>query len=110
MKLKKGDIAEISIQLEFEGTIRNHAILVEDQFIPTINNKRTKFKVKLDGDPLNIVGRFIGAPNSEIKKFEVTVNDHIAYKVEDVKLKYQAVRIEVPVPYSQIYKSKKPIV
>ncbi len=100
-KVKNGDKVKVSVKLEFEGTIRNHAILIENQFIPTVNNQRTNFEIELDGDPIQILGRFTGVQGSSIKKFEVWINRKKGYKVSNIKFKYDEIEVNVPVPYSK---------
>jgi hypothetical protein len=100
-EVRKGDKIQVTIKLEFEGTIRNHAILIENQFIPTINNQRTNYEIVLNGDPIQILGRFTGVQGSSIKKFEVQINGKTGYKVSDVKFKYDEIEINLPVPYSK---------
>ena len=41
-EVRKGDKIQVTIKLEFEGTIRNHAILIENQFIPNYALANTK--------------------------------------------------------------------
>jgi S-adenosylmethionine synthetase len=98
-EVRIGDKINVTIKLEFEGTIRNHAILVENQFIPTINNQRVNYEIALNGDPVQILGRFTGVQGSSIKKFEVQINGKTGYKVADVKFKYEEIEINVPVSY-----------
>ncbi len=100
-EVRKGDKIHVTIKLEFEGTIRNHAILIENQFIPTINSQRTNHEIVLDGDPLQVLGRFTGVKGSSIKKFEVKINRKTGYKVSDVKFKYDEIEIKLPVPFSK---------
>jgi hypothetical protein len=98
-EVRKNDKIQVTIKLEFEGTIRNHAILIENQFIPTINNQRINYDIVLNGDPIQILARFTGVQGSSIKKFEVQINDKIGYNVSDVKFKYDELEINLPVPY-----------
>jgi hypothetical protein len=100
-KVMNGQTIPITIEMEFDGTIRNHAILVENQFVPTINNKRKDFKIILDGDPIQVVARFTGVRGSKIKSFKLTINDKTGYSISDIKLKFEQLEIKVPVPYSK---------
>lgn len=98
-QVKVGDKIEVTVTLEFEGTIRNHAVLIENQHIPTQNNVG-KSEITLDGDPIQISGNFTGVPGSKIKKFEVVINDKLGYSLTETKLKFNQVNVDVPIPYS----------
>lgn len=98
-QVSKGDKIKVTVKLEFDGTVRNHAILIENQFIPTVNNQRTNYEIVLNGDPIQILGRFTGVQGSSIKKFEVQINGKSGYKATDVKFKYDEIEINIPVPY-----------
>lgn len=98
-EVKKGDKIQVTVKLEFEGTVRNHAILIENQFIPTVNNQRNNFEIILNGDPIQILGRFTGVQGSNIKKFEVQINGKTGYMAVDVKFKHDEIEISIPVPY-----------
>lgn len=100
-QVKIGDKIDVTVKLEFDGTVRNHAILIENQFIPTINNERKNFQITLDGDPIQIEGKFIGVRGSSIKKFEISINKKAAFKVENIKFKYESIELKMSVPYSK---------
>lgn len=100
-QVKIGEKIPVTVKLEFEGTVRNHAILVENQFIPTINNERKDFEIVLDGDPIQILARFTGVRGSKIKKFEITINDRKGVEMKDIRFKYEEIEINLPVEYGK---------
>ncbi|WP_340114866.1 hypothetical protein [Maribellus mangrovi] len=99
--VKIGDKIPVTVILEFEGTVRNHAILVENQLIPTINNERKDFEITLDGDPMQILARFKGVRGSKISKFEISINNKTGVKFSDLKFKLEEIEIKLPVKYSK---------
>ena len=99
--VKTGDVIPVTIEMKFEGTIRNHAILVENQFIPTIDNQRKNFDITLDGDPIQIIARFIGVRGSTIKSLKLSINGKTGFSVSDIKLKFEELEIKAPIPYSK---------
>ena len=98
-KVKAGDKLPVSVKLEFEGTVKSHAIFVENQFIPTINNQRKDYEVTFDGDPVQIMARFVGKVGSKIKSFEIKINNKVGFKITNFTLKYGQQTIEIPVLY-----------
>lgn len=100
-EVRNGDLIQVTIILEFEGTIRNHAILIENQFIPTVINQSTNYEIILNGDPIQVLGKFLGVQGSIIKKFEVQINGKSGYKATDIKFRYDEIEINLPVPYNK---------
>lgn len=92
-----GDNLPVTVNLEFEGTIRNFSILVENKFVPTVNNAIKDFDVPFDGDPILIVANFTAVKRSVIKKFEVIINEKTAIILKDVKFKFETIEIKAPI-------------
>ncbi|MNE54984.1 hypothetical protein D3C87_30510 [compost metagenome] len=90
----------VSIKFEYEGTIMNHAFLVENQFIPTVNNKVQNHPIELNGDPIELLARFSGAKGTVLKSFELQINGITGYKLSDIEFKTNGLEIKVPIPYS----------
>jgi len=99
--VKKGDQILVSVDLEFDGEVFNHSIMVENQFIPTINNKRLNFPIIADGDPLQVDAKFIGAVGGVLKKFEITINGIKGFESKDVKFKQEGIVYIGSLPYKQ---------
>ena len=97
--IKKGDKINVSVELEFEGTIYNHIIIVENQHISTRNNTIKSKQIKVDGDPITIIGRFRGELGSKIKKYEVKINGYTK-KNNNLKLNTGEIETKEVVPYS----------
>lgn len=90
----------VSIKFEYEGSIWNHAFLVENQFVPTINNEARDHPVKLNGDPVDLLARFSGVPGTVLKSFELKINGVSGYKLTNIEFKTNGIEIKVPIPYS----------
>lgn len=100
-KIKKGDSIKVNLDLEFEGTIRNYAVFLEDQFIPTnANHKATDVEIKVDGDPLKLYATFAAIKGAKIKKIELTVNSVVGLSYKDIIFKGEQITIEYPLLYS----------
>lgn len=84
-KVKPGDTVLVSVKLEFENTVYSHMISVENQQILTTNNAADDFPIKLNGEPITIIGSFRGEPNSKVTKFDVTING-LTKKVKDLDI------------------------
>lgn len=97
-KIKPGDKLPVSVKLEFEGTVKSHAILVENQFIPTKNNQRNDYEIVFDGDPVLINARFLGKAGSKIKNFEIKINNKVGFKTS-FTMKNGLESVNIPVPY-----------
>lgn len=90
----------VSIRFKYEGTIWNHAFLVENQFVPTTNNEAKNYPVKLNGDPIDLLARFSGVPGTVLKSFELEINGIVGYKLTNIEFKTNGLEIKVPIPYS----------
>ncbi len=97
-KVRNGDVEKVSVNLKFDGTIRNHIITVEDQFIPTTNGTAVEKEIRLDGEPIQITGRFRGSRNSEVKSFDVTINGQ-TFSHSPIKLKSGEVEVKNQIPF-----------
>lgn len=97
--VKKHESVSVSVKLEFEGTVRSHVVTIENQYVPTINNQRIDYAVRLDGDPIQIAARFAGSSRSKVKKFEVTINNKTWTADQDLNLKGGFLQIVVPLTY-----------
>ncbi len=100
-EVKIGDKVPVSIELEFEGTVKNSLIIVENTYIPLINNNRDNFDVILDGNPIHIIGRFSGVKGSKIKKFNVTINNKKGFVCPEIIFKYNIIEIKNCVDYKE---------
>jgi len=101
IQIKKGDELPMALSFEFEGTIRNHVIMIENQYILTKNNSIKNHLIKFDGNPLNVEAKFIGVKGSKIKKFTITINEKTEILLEDVVLKAEQLKLERPIPYQK---------
>lgn len=97
-KVKKGDKVEVKIELEFEGNVNNHVILIEGEHIPTSNNT-AKENVELDGDPIEVESIFKGTNGSKIKKYTLEINGRIREE-NNLKIKQKKLRLVEQIPYS----------
>ena len=100
-EVKKGDEILVSVECEFEGTVRNHSILIESTFIPTVDNKRKNFPIKNDGDPIELSAQFVGVKKSKIKKFMVEINGVEVVNETDVIFKKEALVFNTNIPFEK---------
>jgi hypothetical protein len=100
-KVKAGDKLLVNVTLSFDGTIRNHIILVEDQHEPTTNNKAVNYPIIMDGNPVQVLARFIGVAGSVVKSFTLEINGKKKEVISNIKMKRNEMEVRRPLDYSE---------
>lgn len=96
--VRRGEKIPVSVKLEFDGTVYNKVVLIEDQFI-TLSNDKADEPIILDGDPIMVIARFRAEPGSKVKTFEITINGYTLQN-NDLKIKTGEFEIKQHVPFS----------
>lgn len=101
-KIKKDDPLPVEVAIEFEGTIHNFVVAVEDQHVPMVGSGAKwsgREVIKSDGDPIKFSIICFGEIGSTLKKHELTINKKTFKGPESIKFKERRLSIPYLIPY-----------